>query len=47
MRFQNIEDDTEKVLKLREKVGKNIEMRFDANHGHAEKGALRFLKCGC
>ena len=47
MRFQNIENDTEKVLKLREKVGKNIELRFDANEGYTEKDALHFLKSRC
>jgi L-alanine-DL-glutamate epimerase-like enolase superfamily enzyme len=40
---QNVEDDIEKVLKLRETVGKNIELRFDANQGYTEKDALRFV----
>ena len=40
---QNVEDDIEKVLKLREKVGKKIELRFDANQGYTEKDALRFV----
>ena len=40
---QNVEDDIEKILKLREKVGKKIELRFDANQGYTEKDALRFV----
>jgi L-alanine-DL-glutamate epimerase-like enolase superfamily enzyme len=40
---QNVEDDIEKVLKLRERVGKKIELRFDANQGYTEKDALRFV----
>jgi L-alanine-DL-glutamate epimerase-like enolase superfamily enzyme len=40
---QNVEDDIEKVLKLRETVGKKIELRFDANQGYIEKDALRFV----
>ena len=40
---QNVEDDIEKVLKLRETVGKKIELRFDANQGYTEKDALRFV----
>jgi L-alanine-DL-glutamate epimerase-like enolase superfamily enzyme len=40
---QNVEDDIEKVLKLRETVGKKIELRFDANQGYTEKEALRFV----
>ena len=42
---KKVEDNIEKVLKLREKVGKNIELRFNANQGYTEKDALRFLKC--
>jgi L-alanine-DL-glutamate epimerase-like enolase superfamily enzyme len=40
---QNVEDDIEKVLKLRETVGKKIELRFDANQGYTEQDALRFV----
>lgn len=41
---QNVEDDIEKVLRLRESIGKKIELRFDANQGYTEKDALRFVK---
>jgi L-alanine-DL-glutamate epimerase-like enolase superfamily enzyme len=40
---QNVEDDIEKILKLREKVGAKIELRFDANQGYTEAQALRFV----
>ena len=40
---QNVEDDIEKVLKLRENVGTKIELRFDANQGYTEEQALRFV----
>jgi L-Ala-D/L-Glu epimerase / N-acetyl-D-glutamate racemase len=40
---QNVEEDIEKVLKVREKVGNKIELRFDANQGYTEKEALRFV----
>ncbi|MGD8725517.1 MAG: dipeptide epimerase, partial [Desulfobacterales bacterium] len=40
---QDVEDDIEKVLKLREKVGAKIELRFDANQGYTEEQALRFV----
>jgi L-alanine-DL-glutamate epimerase-like enolase superfamily enzyme len=40
---RNVEADIEKILKVREKVGKKIELRFDANQGYAEEEALRFV----
>ena len=40
---QNVEDDIENVIKLRETVGRKIELRFDANQGYTEKDALRFV----
>jgi L-alanine-DL-glutamate epimerase-like enolase superfamily enzyme len=40
---QNVEADIEKVLKLREKVGKSVELRFDANQGYTENEVLRFV----
>ena len=41
---QNVKDDIEKILKLREKVGKKIELRVDANQGYTEEEALHFVK---
>jgi L-alanine-DL-glutamate epimerase-like enolase superfamily enzyme len=41
---KNVEADIEKILKVREKVGKKIELRFDANQGYTEQEALRFVK---
>jgi L-alanine-DL-glutamate epimerase-like enolase superfamily enzyme len=40
---QNVEADIEKILKVREDVGKKIELRFDANQGYTEQEALRFV----
>jgi L-alanine-DL-glutamate epimerase-like enolase superfamily enzyme len=40
---QNVEEDIEKVLMLREKVGKSVELRFDANQGYTENEVLRFV----
>lgn len=40
---RNVEEDIEKVLKVREKVGNKIELRFDANQGYTEAEALRFV----
>jgi L-alanine-DL-glutamate epimerase-like enolase superfamily enzyme len=39
----NFEEDIERVLKVREKVGKKIELRFDANQGYSQEEALRFV----
>jgi L-alanine-DL-glutamate epimerase-like enolase superfamily enzyme len=38
------EADVERVLKVREKVGPNIEIRFDANQGYSVQEALRFVE---
>jgi L-alanine-DL-glutamate epimerase-like enolase superfamily enzyme len=40
----NVEEDIEKVRLVREAVGKNIELRFDANQGYTVEDALRFVK---
>ena len=40
---RHVAADIEKVLKVREKVGKKIELRFDANQGYTEEEALHFV----
>jgi L-alanine-DL-glutamate epimerase-like enolase superfamily enzyme len=40
---RNVEEDIEKILKVRENVGIKIELRFDANQGYTEQEALRFV----
>lgn len=40
----NVEADIERVLKVRETVGKRIELRFDANQGYTVEDSLRFVK---
>jgi L-alanine-DL-glutamate epimerase-like enolase superfamily enzyme len=40
----NVEEDIEKILKVREEVGKRIELRFDANQGYSEDQVLRFVR---
>ncbi|MEJ2220155.1 MAG: dipeptide epimerase [Desulfobacterales bacterium] len=40
---QDVEADIETVLMVRENVGKNIELRFDANQGYTEQEALAFV----
>jgi L-alanine-DL-glutamate epimerase-like enolase superfamily enzyme len=39
----DVEDDIARVLKVREAVGKAIELRFDANQGYTPAQAERFL----
>ncbi len=38
----DVDDDIERVLKVREEVGKRIELRFDANQGYSEADTLKF-----
>lgn len=40
----NVDEDIEKIMKVREVVGKNIELRFDANQGYMAEQARRFVE---
>jgi L-alanine-DL-glutamate epimerase-like enolase superfamily enzyme len=40
----DVETDIERVLKVRERVGKEIELRFDANQGFSVEDSLRFIE---
>ncbi len=40
---KDVESDIARILKVREAVGKDIELRFDANQGYTEEQALRFF----
>ena len=40
----NVESDIERVLKVRESVGKEIELRFDANQGFSVEDSLGFVE---
>ena len=40
----DVESDIERILKVREAVGKRIELRFDANQGYTVDEALRFFE---
>lgn len=39
----NVDEDVERVIKVREAVGKQIELRFDANQGYTVASALDFV----
>jgi L-alanine-DL-glutamate epimerase-like enolase superfamily enzyme len=39
---KDLETDIEKVIKVREAVGREIHLRFDANQGYSEKQAIDF-----
>jgi L-Ala-D/L-Glu epimerase / N-acetyl-D-glutamate racemase len=41
---QNVDLEIEKVLKVREAVEKNIELRFDANQGYSVEDTLKFVE---
>ena len=41
---KDLEEDIERVLKIRESVGKSIELRFDANQGYSDEQALQFVE---
>ena len=40
----DVESDIDRVLKVRESVGKGIELRFDANQGFSVEDSLRFVE---
>jgi len=39
----NVDEDIEKIIKLREMVGSKIEIRFDANQGYTVEESVRFI----
>jgi L-alanine-DL-glutamate epimerase-like enolase superfamily enzyme len=39
-----VDEDIEKVLKVREEIGDKIELRFDANQGYSLEESLRFVE---
>ncbi|MFH1680370.1 MAG: dipeptide epimerase [Candidatus Eisenbacteria bacterium] len=40
----SVDEDAERVLKVREAVGPKIELRFDANQGYTVEDSLRFVE---
>lgn len=40
----DVDIDIERILKVREAIGKNIEIRFDANQGYSEEESLKFVE---
>jgi L-alanine-DL-glutamate epimerase-like enolase superfamily enzyme len=41
---RNVEEDVERVLRVREVVGATVEIRFDANQGYSYEEAVRFVE---
>ncbi len=41
---QNVDSEIEKIMKVREAVGKNIELRIDANQGYSVEDTLKFVE---
>lgn len=41
---KDVESDIVRVIKTREAIGKNIELRFDANQGYSVKQTIHFVK---
>lgn len=40
----DVEADIERIMKVREAVGNNIEIRFDANQGYDEEDSVKFVE---
>jgi len=41
---KDVEEDVERILRVRETVGAGIELRFDANQGYTVEDSLRFVR---
>jgi L-alanine-DL-glutamate epimerase-like enolase superfamily enzyme len=41
---KNVSEDIEKILRIRETVGRQIRIRFDANQGYSVEDSLKFIK---
>mgnify|MGYP001816473196 CR=1 FL=1 len=41
---RDVDEDAEKILRIRELVGAGIDLRFDANQGYTETEALNFIR---
>ena len=41
---RNVEEDIERVLRVREAVGERVELRFDANQGYDVERSVRFVE---
>ncbi len=39
----NVEEDIERVLRVRKKAGDELELRFDANQGYSKEQAMQFI----